>query len=483
MTFVLIGLFLAAIGVIPLLAKGKGRAAFWQFVVTGFLEVCNNYGSTPAAIGPLLGPYGFLLLVNLGIAALIDNMEGSEYGENKLTWTVFPPILIILTMIVISFSSSEMLRWKEYSSLLTITESTDWTAGVQPKDPAHMLKSNEDNALSRMTTAVAGMGNTVGSQFSLDRDTVTKQIVNGAVWFVAPLDYNSYGAWRNTPGVPGYIMINGEDTNAQAIPVHLTGKEMKYTPGALFSYSLERHLRNNGYLTKGLTDYTFEIDENHNPWWVVSVYEPTIGWSGEQITGVLVVNPSTGEITPYSIGQIPDWIDRAVPKWILKQNLEWNGRYSNGYWNTWWFSAQVGITKPEDVNLVYGAGNQPLLVAGMTSHNDKDDSLTSIIYTNSRTGLTTKYVLKEGGATESAVLQASKSVVLPKALKTTKEDPSYKEVLANADKLLKSKIEGDITVYEYLPYCITQFGFVSGPAVNTLPIARDVVSRIKLMID
>ncbi|MBF0123261.1 MAG: PAS domain S-box protein [Candidatus Omnitrophica bacterium] len=51
---------------------------------------------------------------------------------------------------------------------------------------------------------------------------------------------------------------------------------------------------------------------------------------------------------------------------------------------------------------------------------------------------------------QSAVVQASKSVVLPKALKMTPNDPGYQDALVSASKLLKSKIEGDSSAYEYM---------------------------------
>ena len=51
---------------------------------------------------------------------------------------------------------------------------------------------------------------------------------------------------------------------------------------------------------------------------------------------------------------------------------------------------------------------------------------------------------------ESSVNQASRSVVLPNLLKTSKDDPAYKKAFEDAAQLLKSKIENDTSVYEYL---------------------------------
>ncbi|MBF0521915.1 MAG: GAF domain-containing protein [Candidatus Omnitrophica bacterium] len=51
---------------------------------------------------------------------------------------------------------------------------------------------------------------------------------------------------------------------------------------------------------------------------------------------------------------------------------------------------------------------------------------------------------------KSSVVQASKSVVLPKLLKMAKDDPGYNDAVLNANKLLKNKKSADDLVYEYM---------------------------------
>ena len=53
---------------------------------------------------------------------------------------------------------------------------------------------------------------------------------------------------------------------------------------------------------------------------------------------------------------------------------------------------------------MYGSDGQPYWVTGMTSSNTKDDSLAEIVYTNSRTGVSTSYKA-HGGATNTAIQQ------------------------------------------------------------------------------
>lgn len=44
-----------------------------------------------------------------------------------------------------------------------------------------------------------------------------------------------------------------------------------------FSHILERYLRVPGYLTKGITDFSFELNDNGQPFYVATIYEKQIG--------------------------------------------------------------------------------------------------------------------------------------------------------------------------------------------------------------
>ncbi len=50
----------------------------------------------------------------------------------------------------------------------------------------------------------------------------------------------------------------------------------------------------------------------------------------------------------------------------------------------------------------------------------------------------------------SSLIQSSRSVVLPKVLKISKDDPGYTDALDNASKLLKTKISGDDSFLSYM---------------------------------
>ena len=118
---------------------------------------------------------------------------------------------------------------------------------------------------------------------------------------------------------------------------------IKYSPSEYFNRDLERHLRFN-YPTFIFDDITFEIDEDGTPYWVASVVDKTIGlFGGTDVVGAVLVNAVTGESEYYEVGNIPSWVDRVYSADLLIQQYNYYGKYSNGYWNSWF--GQTGCTE------------------------------------------------------------------------------------------------------------------------------------------
>jgi len=394
-------LFLAAIvslvGVAPLLlGKRFGTAAIVGTISCALLWLMGYLG-LPSLVWPLGGAYGFWLVVLwlLGWAiGVADN--------NKNVGTITSGIAGIVGLVIFlgaAIGGCGALRHSEYRGMIGPVEERTWTQDVQPKDPKHvrlvpmeLARWLADKQLGEVKEGA------IGSQFEVDKSHMTLQMIKGELWYVAPLDYRSYSVWSSTNGAPGYVMVHGED------PLHpvkvVTGKQFVYMPGAFFSQNLERHLWNGGYWSKGLTDYSFEIDDQGKEWWVVTVFEPTILFFGKKATGVAIVDPTTGEHTFHPMGKVPEWVDRAVPDDFVENYLVWRGKYNNGWFNSWW--GKKNITEPESPSIIYGSDGQPYWVTGITSNNGKDESLVGVMYTNSRTGKSTYY--QASGGTETAVI-------------------------------------------------------------------------------
>ncbi|MEK7511735.1 MAG: hypothetical protein AAB575_01845, partial [Patescibacteria group bacterium] len=219
------------------------------------------------------------------------------------------------------------------------------------------------------------------------------------------LDYQGFTVWQSVESAPGYIMVHADDPHYPPVLKHQ--EKFVYTPNAYFDKNLERHLWNNGYMFKGLTDYTLEIDDEDKPWWVVTVYEPTIAFWGKKILGVVVVDPTTGMYAFHPADKIPDWIDRAVPSAFINNYISEWGVLKSGWLNSWW--EKKDLVEPEEQEFVYGSDNEPYWVTRITSTSQADEAVIGMFYTNSRTGKSTKY--HAVGATDRAILQVVDSKV------------------------------------------------------------------------
>ena len=96
----------------------------------------------------------------------------------------------------------------------------------------------------------------------------------------------------------------------------LNGKQLKivYQEEAYFLQDLHRHVYLHGGMGYGMTEFNFEIDDDGNPYWVVSLYDHAIGYGGANAVGTAVVDAQSGEVNIYSIKDTPSWVDRIQPE-------------------------------------------------------------------------------------------------------------------------------------------------------------------------
>lgn len=406
MDFMLMAILSAAVGAVPLFFVRRFVAGGVLGGVSFFVLWGLYYLATPSTIWPLFGLPGFCVAIVWLVAAMINGLGRDMYGHADIgfNWLCLLPIGYVVLFVGTLFLGSGFFYAGTYATMIGTVEEREWTQDVQPKDPRHMRMVDDENAIYTARKVVGQLGS-IGSQFTLDGDHMTLQRVKNQLVYVVPFDFAGYSTWLNSTGSPGFVIVDAEDPERVPRLVSLPeGKKMHFTPGAFFGHELERHLRNNGFSNQGFATFRFELDEEERPWWVVTTYRPTVWWDGEKVTGVAVVNPTTGEITRYSQDKAPEWIDRIVPGSFVKLYAKWRGEYSGGWLNSWWGTKD--LTEPDgDPVLIYSSDNRAEWVNGITSASNKDDSLVGIMYTDSRTGKTTHYKVT-GGGTDSAITNA-----------------------------------------------------------------------------
>ena len=256
---------------------------------------------------------------------------------------------------------------------------------------------------------VLGSQPALGSQVTLGAFNIQK--VNNDLYWVAPLLHSGFFKWqKNIQGTNGYVMVNACNERDVKLVQEINGKKVyiKYQSEAFFFDNLERYIYFHGYFHVGLTDYSFEIDDAGTPYWVVTKFKKTIGFSGDEANGVLIVNAQTGEIKEYSIADTPKWVDRIQPGEFIETQLNDWGNYIKGFWN---FSNENKLKITEPVSMVYGEDNNAYWYTGLTSVGS-DESTVGFALINTRTKKAVWY--KQSGATENAAQNSAKGKVQEK---------------------------------------------------------------------
>lgn len=317
--------------------------------------------------------------------------------------------LTILYIMLISMATWEGFRAMSYQGLIGDIKLSENFAKEVPPVNLDQIRIIDQEVAHRLGDKVLGeelpgQERTLGSQAYVGDFRI--QSINGKLFWVAPLLHSGFFKWfNNRAGTPAYIKVSAtSDPKVELV----SDVQIKYQPEAFFGSNLHRHLYFQGYLTTGLTDYTFEVDDEGTPYWVVTLYTHEVGFSGMNAYGVAVVNAQTGKIDEYTPENAPEWIDRIQPMEMVEQQLEYWGEYIHGYWN---FSNLDKKTTTRGMSLVYGKDNQSYWYTGLTSVGQEEGTI-GFVLVNTRTKETTRY--KQVGATEEAARRSAMGKVQEK---------------------------------------------------------------------
>ena len=134
---------------------------------------------------------------------------------------------------------------------------------------------------------------------------------------------------------------------------------------------LLRHTRFSGGLFNGITDYSFELNDDGKPYWVVTTYSNKIGFGLPEATGVLLVDASTGRIERYTVETVPEWVDRVQPEQFIIQQINNRGEYVRGIFN---FANKDKYKASRGQAIIYNDGNCYLMTC-VTSVGSDESSI------------------------------------------------------------------------------------------------------------
>ena len=268
---------------------------------------------------------------------------------------------------------------------------------------------------------------------------------------VTPLTYGDPIKWFNnqSDGIPAYIIVNMTTQKAETVRLK---SGMKYSESEYFMRNIDRYLRFK-YPTKIFDDVSFEIDESGTPYWVASTVKYRIGfWSGRDIGGAVLVNAITGESKYYDLNDIPTWVDQVYSADMIIDQLEYNGEYRNGYWNS--IFGQKGVLQPTEGYNYLAINDDVWLYTGMTSV-VSDESNVGFVLVNLRTKESKYY--KVPGAKEYSAMNSAEGAVQEKKYEATfplllnvSDRPTYFMSLKDDAGLVKMYAFVDVQAYQVL---------------------------------
>lgn len=364
----------------------------WKVLLEKIFHRHYSGGEKVVNIGDRAGYRRFRLVFMLAVAML---------GVGLLNLVVLPLVL-----------SHPLLFSHAYRNLLGPVQESSFTADIEPINLSQIRIIDEETAV-KLADKKIGEVPALGSTAQLGQLVLQK--VQGKLYYVGALEHRGFFQWLyNMRGSRGYIMVSATTPQDVRLVQDINGREVriKYQNNAFIFDYLPRYLYAHGIVNVGMMDFSFEVDDDLNPYWVVTLYRNKVGFSGADAVGVVLVNAETGQISRYGINDVPAWVDRIQPESFIYHQIQWWGEYVNGFWNA--MLAKTGTLKPagDRLHLIYGNDNSVYWYTGITS-SGQDQSTVGFLLVNSRTKETKWY--KVAGATEAAARKSAEGQVQEKS--------------------------------------------------------------------
>ncbi|MBQ9152120.1 MAG: hypothetical protein IJX72_07700 [Clostridia bacterium] len=370
---------------------------------------------------------------------VVSGLSGVSKGTTKLKLNkvfVIIAAIPVAVMVLGGIVSSTFFNALKYAAVIQVEES-DFSEDMPEADVVSNISLMDTASASILGNRELGALSDVVSQYdlSLDYNQINYQ---GTPKKVANLEYVDFFRWINNSsnGVPGYVMVDPVNNDADYIKFD---KAMIYVDSAYFGEDLMRKLRFS-YPTKIFSTVNFEVDEEGNPYFIVSCMKPRVGLFGAMdVSEVIIFNPCDGTSEIYPVDGSPSWIDNVYDGDLACQKYDWYGTLSGGFWNS-----VIGNRNCKMTTDGYGyivRGDDVWYYTGVTSVTS-DESNIGFIITNARTGEYKYYPVI--GAEEYSAMGAAQGEVQEKgyvasfpSLINVEGEATYIMVLKDENGLVK----------------------------------------------
>lgn len=385
----------------------------------------------------------FFYGVPLGVVGLSPDVINGKKNDKKGKGTlkvnkIFLAIAAVpvAVMVIGGIVSSTFFNAKAYASVIEVKEAV-FSEDMPENDTVTNISLMDTASAAILGNRTLGALSDVVSQYDLSSQY--NQInYQGTPKKVSNLEYVDFFRWINNSanGIPGYVMVDPVNNDAAYIKLE---KPMIYAESAYFGEDLMRKLRFS-YPTKIFSSVNFELDDEGNPYYIVSCMKPHVGLFGAMdVNEVIIFNPCDGTSELYAVADAPAWIDNVYDGYLACEKYDWYGTLSGGFWNSIIGNKNCKQTTDDFGYIVIG--DDVWYFTGVTSVTS-DESNIGFIISNARTGEYKYYPVI--GAEEYSAMGAAQGEVQEKgyvasfpSLINVSGQPTYIMVLKDENGLVK----------------------------------------------
>ncbi len=376
-----------------------------------------------------------------------------EFKKNSSTLTkvwIAVACVPVLVLVIGNLLSSTFFNAHDYANVITVQEAV-FEEDMQENDTVTNIALMDSTSATAIGNRTLGALSEVVSQYEVSY-SYSQINYKGAPKKLANLEYVDIFKWFNNRerGIPGFVMVDPVNFTAEYVQF---AKPLKYVESAYLNEDLMRELRFQ-YPTKIFDNVTFEIDEQGNPFYIVSCSKPRVGLFGAyDISEVIIFDPCTGDSSIYAVADTPSWIDTVYTGYLAAEKYDWHGMYSNGFWNSVIGNKDCKVTT-DDFGYIM-IGDDVWYFTGVTSI-VSDESNIGFIISNARTGEYKFYPVI--GAEEYSAMAAAEGEVQEK--RYTASFPSLINVSGEATYIMVFKDDAGLVKLVALVN-VEQYGLVA----------------------
>ena len=352
-------------------------------------------------------------------------------GTNK--WLLVALILPIAVLALGSLISSPIFNARRYAGIIEVKESDFATDLPETSEVTNIALMDTDSAMILGNRTLGSLSHVV-SQYTVS-SAYTQINYKNTPKKVTNLEYDGFFKWigNRESGIPGMVVVDPVNSSAEYVEL---AEPMHYVESGYFGDDLLRKLRFM-YPTK-IFDYesvSFEIDDEGNPYYIVSCYKPRVALFGARdVEEVIIFDPTDASSELYDVKDTPSWVDIVYDGYLATEKYNWHGTLSGGFINS--IIGNVGCKQATDDFGYIVIDDDVWYFTGVTSAVSNDKSNIGFILSNARTGEYKFYSVI--GAEEHSAMDAAEGEIQEKgyvasfpSLVNVAGQPTYIMVLKN----------------------------------------------------